>query len=93
MLALLEMRILVAEDDQKTAAYLHKGLSEIGFVVDVTENGQDALHLALTGNYDLVVLDVMLPGADGWAIVPELRARDDYTQVLFLTARDAVQDR
>ncbi len=87
------MRILVAEDDQKTAAYLRKGLSESGFVVEVVENGRDALHLALTGVYDLVVLDVMLPGTDGWAILSELRAGNRHTPVLFLTARDAVQDR
>ncbi len=87
------MRILVAEDDQKTAAYLRRGLSESGFVVEVVENGRDALHLALTSVYDLVVLDVMLPGVDGWAILSELRAGNRHTPVLFLTARDAVQDR
>jgi two-component system copper resistance phosphate regulon response regulator CusR len=87
------MRILVAEDDRKAAAYLQKGLSESGFVVDVAESGQDALHLALTGPHDLLILDIMLPGPDGWTILSELRSRGRQTPVLFLTARDAVLDR
>src|SRR5579862_5175092 len=86
------MRILVVEDEAKTAAYLHKGLTESGFTVDVIRNGGDGEHLALTQDYDLVLLDVMLPGSDGWTILQSLR-RTKQTPVLFLTARGAVEDR
>jgi two-component system copper resistance phosphate regulon response regulator CusR len=87
------MRILVIEDEGKTATYLQKGLTENGFVVDVADRGDDGLHLARTGNYDLVVLDVMLPGLDGWTVVAGVRREGLQTPVLFLTARDAVDDR
>ena len=86
------MRILVVEDEQKTGEYLRKGLSEHGFVVDVAHNGEDGAYLALSEDYDLVVLDVMLPGFDGWTILKSLR-KSKQTPVLFLTARDAVEDR
>ncbi|HKW37739.1 MAG TPA: heavy metal response regulator transcription factor [Burkholderiales bacterium] len=86
------MRILIVEDEPKTAAYARKGLSEHGFVVDVAENGVDGLHLALSSDYDLVVLDVMLPGADGWTVLRDLREKKQ-TPVLFLTARDGVADK
>src|SRR5438552_8302476 len=87
------MRILIAEDEPKAAAYLRKGVSESGFVVDCADNGEDALHRALTGEYDLIILDVMLPGRDGWAVLEELRRHGKQTPVLFLTARDSVPDR
>jgi two-component system copper resistance phosphate regulon response regulator CusR len=87
------MKILIVEDEQKTAAYLAKGLTENGFVVDLADAGDDGLHLALTGDYDLLILDVMLPQRDGWSILRELRRSGKQTSVLFLTARDAVQDR
>ena len=87
------MRVLIVEDDAKTAAYLHKGLTENGFVVDVAGDGEDGLHLLRTGQYDLAILDVMLPQRDGWSILAELRRRGKQTPVLVLTARDAVQDR
>ncbi len=87
------MRILIAEDEPKTATYLRKGVSESGYVVDCAGNGEDALHLALTGEYDLLILDVMLPGRDGWAVLAELRKHGKQTPVLFLTARDSVHDR
>ena len=86
------MRILVVEDEQKTGEYLRKGLSEHGFVVDVAHNGEDGAYLALNEDYDVVVLDVMLPGFDGWTILRSLR-KSKQTPVLFLTARDAVEDR
>ena len=86
------MRILIVEDEPKTAAYARKGLAEHGFVVDVAENGVDGLHLALSSGYDLVVLDVMLPGADGWTVLRDLREKKQ-TPVLFLTARDGVADK
>lgn len=87
------MKLLVIEDAKKTAAYLRKGLMEHGFVVDVAEQGEDGLHLARTGDYDLIILDVMLPARDGWSVVVELRRAGKQTPVLFLTARDTVQDR
>lgn len=87
------MRILIIEDERKTADYLKKGLTESGFVVDVAGNGEDGLFLAGTGNYDLVILDVMLPERDGWSVVREFRGGGNQAPVLFLTARDAVEDR
>jgi|SRR5438552_2891878 len=87
------MRILLAEDDGKTSAYLRRGLTENGFVVDVAEEGADAFHLALGTEYDLIILDVMMPGMDGWAVLAEMRRRGRQTPVLFLTARDAIEDR
>lgn len=90
---LARMRILLVEDERKTADYLKKGLSESAFVVDTAYDGDDGLHLALNEYYDLVVLDVMLPGRDGWSVLGTLRRTGRATPVLFLTARDAVADR
>ena len=87
------MKILVVEDEAKTASNLKRGLEESGFVIDVAENGEDGSYLAYTGNYDLIVLDVMLPGRDGWTVMADLRRHGVHTPVLFLTARDAVHDR
>lgn len=87
------MRILIVEDEPKTAAFLTKGLGEHGFVVDVVKNGRDGLHAARTQAYDLAILDVMLPGCDGWTILGELRKSGSQMPVLFLTAKDAVADR
>jgi len=87
------MRVLVVEDEVKTAVSLRKGLIEAGFVVDLAGNGEDGLHLAQTGTYDAVVLDVMLPRRTGWSLLTELRAAGQETPVLFLTARDAVDER
>lgn len=87
------MRILVVEDEAKTADYLRKGLSESGFVVDVARQGDDGLHLAMTEYYDLIVLDVQLPGRDGWSILQSLRRAGRQSPVLFLTASDTVADR
>ena len=87
------MKILVVEDEQKTSAYLKRGLEENGFVVDVAETGEEGALLAETQPYDLIVLDVMLPGRNGWTVVTGLRSRAIETPVLFLTARDAVRDR
>ena len=86
------MRILVVEDEPKAAAYLRKGLTENGYVVDVADHGRDGEHLAQTQDYDLILLDVMLPGVDGWGILQSLR-RTRQTPVLFLTARSGVEDR
>jgi two-component system, OmpR family, copper resistance phosphate regulon response regulator CusR len=87
------MKILVIEDEPKTASYLRKGLSEHGFVVDVVHHGTEGLHLAKTQEYDAVLLDIMLPGQDGWSILSTLRKDGRHTPVLCLTARDAVADR
>jgi two-component system copper resistance phosphate regulon response regulator CusR len=87
------LRALIIEDEIKTAQYLKKGLSEHGFVVDVSHRGEDGLHLALTGDYSFIILDVMLPDQDGWSIIAELRKMGMQTPVLFLTARDTLQDR
>jgi two-component system, OmpR family, copper resistance phosphate regulon response regulator CusR len=86
------MRVLIVEDEPKTAAYIRKGLMEQAFVVDVAHNGIEGLHLATTGNYDLVLLDVMLPGADGWTVLRSLRQQRE-TPVFFISARDEVADR
>ncbi len=88
-----DMRVLIVEDQVKTGDYLRQGLTESGFVVDVARDGLDGQHLALTGVYDVIVLDVMLPGADGWQVLSELRRQGSQTPVLFLTARDKVEDR
>jgi two-component system copper resistance phosphate regulon response regulator CusR len=87
------VRILVVEDDPKASLYLRKGLSENGFVVDVAANGDDGLHLAREGQYDLIILDIMLPARDGWQVLADLRRGGNNTPVLMLTARDAVEDR
>jgi len=87
------VKILVVEDEKKTSSYLRKGLTESGFVVDIAENGSDAIYLGRTADYDLIILDVMLPGKDGWTVLRELRRSGTEVPVLFLTARDSVEDR
>ncbi|OGA73912.1 MAG: DNA-binding response regulator [Betaproteobacteria bacterium RIFCSPLOWO2_12_FULL_65_14] len=87
------MKILIVEDEQKTGDYLRQGLSEAGFVVDLARDGADGLHLALSEHYDLVVLDVMLPTLDGWSVLQSIRNAGKNTPVLFLTARDQVEQR
>jgi heavy metal response regulator len=88
----VQMRILVVEDEFKTADYLRKGLSESGYLVEVALNGVDGQHLIQENEFDLIILDVMLPGVDGWQLLQIVR-RKSQTPVLFLTARDAVEDR
>jgi len=87
------MHLLIIEDEPKTAAYLKKGLIENGFVADHAANGQDGLFLATTGNYDMIIVDIMLPLIDGWTVVKEFRKSGKSVPVLFLTALDAVNDR
>ncbi|MBP6654392.1 MAG: heavy metal response regulator transcription factor [Propionivibrio sp.] len=87
------MKILVVEDEPKTGDYLKQGLGEAGFVVDLARDGLDGLHLALTEAYDLAILDVMLPGIDGWQVLQGIRRAGKEMPVLFLTARDEVDDR
>jgi two-component system, OmpR family, copper resistance phosphate regulon response regulator CusR len=88
------MRLLVIEDEPKLADYLQKGLSENGYVVDVARNGIEGRHLATEGDYQAVLLDVMLPGVDGWGVLKAIRSgANGSTPVLMLTARDKVEDR
>ena len=87
------MRILIVEDEPKTGDYLKLGLVEAGFVVDLARDGRDGLHLGVTEAYDLAILDVMLPGIDGWAVLQGLRKAGIQTPVLYLSARDRVEDR
>ena len=86
------MRLLVIEDEPKLADYLHKGLSENGYVVDVASDGIRGRLLACEGEYDLVLLDLMLPGIDGFGVLKAMRERGQ-TPVLMLTARDKIEDR
>jgi two-component system copper resistance phosphate regulon response regulator CusR len=87
------MRVLLIEDEKKTVAFLAKGLREAGFTVDVGRDGEKGLELARATRHDLLIVDVMLPKKDGWAVVTELRGEGLHTPILFLTARDSVRDR
>lgn len=87
------MKILIVDDEPKTGNHLRLGLTEAGFLAELADNGPDGLHLAMTGDYDLIVLDVMLPGLDGWQILKTLRQSEKDVPILFLTARDHVEDR
>lgn len=87
------VKILIVEDEPKTGEYLLQGLGEAGFVVDLAQNGIDGLHLARQGTYDLVILDVMLPGLDGFEILRRLRLQKNPVPVLVLTARSEIDDR
>ena len=87
------MKVLIVEDEPKTAAFLKRGFAEEGFVADTAENGMDGIHLATTGSYDLVVLDVLMPKCDGWAVLQEIRKRDQDQFVIMLTALDSVAHR
>ena len=90
---LAAVNILIVEDEPKTGEYLRQGLREAGFSVDLATRGNDGLHLALEGQHDLVILDVMLPELDGWQVLKGLRSMGRQMPVLFLTARDQVEDR
>ena len=87
------MKILIVEDEIKIGDYLRQGLSEAGFVVDLARSGLDGHHQAMTESYDLIILDVMLPDVEGWRILQSLREAGHSVPVLFLTARDSVEDR
>ena len=87
------MKVLIVEDEPKTGDYLQQGLIEAGFVADLARTGTEGLHLALTGDHDLLILDVMLPGLNGWQLLASLRRSGNAVPVLFLTARDQVEDR
>jgi len=87
------VKILIVEDEVKIGDYLHQGLSEAGFIVDLARNGLDGHHFAMTESFDLIILDVKLPDVDGWRILQSLREAENQVPVLFLTARDSVDDR
>ena len=87
------MRVLLIEDEAKTLAYLKKGLTENGFIVDTTNNGQEGLYFSKNYSYDVLILDVMLPQLDGWSVITSIRRENKSLPILMLTARDAVQDR
>ena len=87
------MKILVVEDEVKTGQYLCKGLTEAGFVVDHADNGLNGYHLAMTADYDLIVLDIMLPDVNGWDIVRMLRAANKGMPILLLTALGTIEQR
>lgn len=87
------MRLLIIEDEPKTAAFLCKGLTEAGFALDVAHEGELGLNRALRTDYDLIILDAMLPRRDGWSVLAELRRHHKSMPVLFLTARDALNER
>ena len=87
------MRVLVVEDEEKILSFLRKGLRESGYTVDAATNGTEGLQMALNREYDLIILDIMLPGIDGWKVMERLRDAKKEVPVLFLTARDTVQDR
>lgn len=87
------MRILIIEDNPTTAAFLYKGLKEHHFMPEIAADGETGLHLARNQPYDAIILDVMLPKMDGWGVVQEIRALNTTIPIIFLTARDAVDDR
>ncbi|MFT6984376.1 MAG: two-component system copper resistance phosphate regulon response regulator CusR [Psychromonas sp.] len=87
------MKILIVEDEPKTGKYLQQGLTESGFITNLATNGNDGLYHALSNEYDLLILDVMLPELNGWQILETLRKNKNETPVIFLTARDQVEDR
>ncbi|MEO8438623.1 MAG: heavy metal response regulator transcription factor [Spartobacteria bacterium] len=87
------MHVLIVEDEQKIAAFIRRGLTENGFVVDVAEDGEQGLEYALARKMDLIILDVALPKRDGWSLIAEVRKAGIHTPVLFLTACDSVPDR
>lgn len=87
------MKILIVEDEPHTGEYLRQGLREAGYFTELMRNGVDGLHEATEGDYDLVILDVNLPGIDGWSVLSSLRRKKRQLPVLYLTARDSVEDR
>jgi two-component system, OmpR family, response regulator len=87
------MRVLIVEDEKKLAELIARGLREEGHAVDVVGNGEEAVWLAQSTGFDAIVLDLMLPGLDGFAVCRQLREKGVWTPVLMLTAREAVEDR
>lgn len=87
------MRLLIVEDDKKVGGFLERGLREERYTVDLCRDGEEALHLARSEDYDVIILDIMLPGKDGFAVCEELRDRGVLTPILMLTAKDSLEDK
>ncbi|MUK62194.1 heavy metal response regulator transcription factor [Aliivibrio fischeri] len=87
------MKLLIIEDETKTGEYLKKGLTESGYTVDLSQDGADGLYNATTNQYDLIILDVMLPKLNGWQILQTLRNCENNTPIIMLTAKDQIDDR
>ncbi|MDP9802962.1 heavy metal response regulator transcription factor [Acinetobacter calcoaceticus] len=87
------MKILLVEDEEKTGKYLKDGLIESGYTIDLVSDGLSGLHYAQTEDYDLLILDVMLPKLNGWLLLDEFRSQNHSTPVIFLTAKDSIEDR
>ncbi|WP_370548565.1 copper/silver response regulator transcription factor [Edwardsiella tarda] len=87
------MKILIVEDEVKTGKYLSKGLTEAGFVVDLTDNGLTGYHLAMTAGYDLIILDILLPDVNGWDVVRMLRNANQGVPILLLSALGTIEQR
>lgn len=87
------MRILLVEDDRKIAGFIAKGLREVNYAVDIFHNGEDGAYWAVENDYDLMILDVMLPDKNGFEICREVRAANKITPIMMLTAKDAVEDK
>jgi len=88
-----DMRLLIVEDDKKVGAFLERGLKEENYAVDVCRNGADSLYLAQVNPYDVVILDIMLPGKDGFSVCRELREKGILTPIIMLTAKDSLDDK
>ncbi len=87
------MKILIVEDEHKAGEYLQKGLIESGYVVDLVHDGVDGLYHSTSEEYDLILLDIMLPKLDGWQVLNTLRSSGIHTPVIMLTAKEQVEDR
>jgi heavy metal response regulator len=88
-----DMRLLIVEDDKKVGAFLERGLKEENYAVDVCRNGADSLYLAQVNPYDVIILDIMLPGMDGFSVCRELRSSGILTPIIMLTAKDTLEDK
>ena len=88
-----DMRLLIVEDDKKVGAFLERGLKEENYAVDVCRNGADSLYLAEVNPYDVIILDIMLPGKDGFSVCRELREKGILTPIIMLTAKDTLDDK
>ena len=89
----MAMRLLIVEDDKKVGAFLERGLREENYAVDVCRNGADALYLVQLNSYDVVILDIMLPGKDGFSVCREMRENDILVPIIMLTAKDTLEDK
>jgi two-component system copper resistance phosphate regulon response regulator CusR len=89
----MSMRILIVEDDRKVGGFLMRGLREEHYAVDICRTGDEAVHMAETSRYDIIILDIMLPGKDGFAVCRELREKSILTPILMLTAKDTLEDK